>query len=172
MTGDHDAPWSALRYTSVTLPSRPPTVRATAPIEPVTFGNLAHGSAYTRGDPQEDSGAWTARSTRLRPASVVSYRGNSRRGSRSRPSPRWRRGRRPSCPAAGRLPGVPGRAGAGGLQPRRPAASGSGKTEFIVDAALEVRGGRVLVTTFTNENLRHNQRVRSPPPVCPRYTGG
>src|SRR5579872_6657509 len=34
------------------------------------------------------------------------------------------------------------------------AAAGSRKTEFIVDSALAVTAGRVLITTYTNENQR------------------
>lgn len=34
------------------------------------------------------------------------------------------------------------------------AAAGSRKTEYIVDSALAVSGGRVLITTYTNENQR------------------
>jgi hypothetical protein len=34
------------------------------------------------------------------------------------------------------------------------AAAGSRKTEYVVDSALTVNGGRVLITTYTNENQR------------------
>jgi len=35
------------------------------------------------------------------------------------------------------------------------AAAGSRKTEHVVESALDVTAGRVLITTFTNENQRH-----------------
>ena len=49
------------------------------------------------------------------------------------------------------------------------AAAGSRKTEHIVDAALAVSHGRVLITTYTTENQQHivrriEQRVGVVPP--------
>lgn len=38
------------------------------------------------------------------------------------------------------------------------AAAGSRKTEYIVDSALAVKSGRVLITTYTNENQRQITR--------------
>lgn len=49
------------------------------------------------------------------------------------------------------------------------AAAGSRKTEYIVDTALAMKDGRVLITTYTNENQRQivqriEQKVGSVPP--------
>jgi hypothetical protein len=49
------------------------------------------------------------------------------------------------------------------------AAAGSRKTEYVVDSALAVNGGRVLIATYTNENQRQivqriEQKVGSVPP--------
>ena len=35
------------------------------------------------------------------------------------------------------------------------AAAGSRKTEHVIESALDVTNGRVLITTYTNENQRH-----------------
>ncbi|MGF6531501.1 DNA helicase-2/ATP-dependent DNA helicase PcrA [Paraburkholderia sp. GAS206C] len=49
------------------------------------------------------------------------------------------------------------------------AAAGSRKTQYVVDSALAVNGGRVLITTYTNENQRQiiqriEQKVGFVPP--------
>src|SRR3546814_13970987 len=49
------------------------------------------------------------------------------------------------------------------------AAAGSRKTEYVVDSALAVNGGRVLIATYTNENQRQivqriEQKAGSVPP--------
>jgi DNA helicase II / ATP-dependent DNA helicase PcrA len=50
------------------------------------------------------------------------------------------------------------------------AAAGSRKTEHIVDSALAVTGGRVLITTYTNENQRQIvRRLEQKVGVIPRY---
>lgn len=50
------------------------------------------------------------------------------------------------------------------------AAAGSRKTEYVVDAALAVSEGRVLITTYTNENQRQIiQRIEQKVGAVPRY---
>ena len=50
------------------------------------------------------------------------------------------------------------------------AAAGSRKTEHIVESALAVNDGRVLITTYTNENQRHIvRRIEQKVGVMPRH---
>ena len=50
------------------------------------------------------------------------------------------------------------------------AAAGSRKTEFVVDSALAVSDGRVLITTYTNENQRQIvQRIQQKAGFVPSH---
>lgn len=50
------------------------------------------------------------------------------------------------------------------------AAAGSRKTECVVEAALAVAGGRVLITTYTDENQRHiARRIEQKVGVIPKH---
>ena len=50
------------------------------------------------------------------------------------------------------------------------AAAGSRKTEYIVDSALAITDGRVLITTYTNENQNQIiRRIEQKAGACPPH---